>query len=66
VHRLYDSWGLEVSPQFATALERCVADRAGQRHGSHEYRFEDTGLDLATERARVAGYQQRYGVPSEV
>lgn len=66
VHRLYDGWDIEVSPQFETALERCVADRAVRRHGSHEYRFEDTGLDLATERARVADYQRRYGVPSEV
>ena len=28
--------------------------------------FADTGLDLATERARHAEYQQRYDVPSEV
>ncbi len=66
VRRLYDGWGLDVSPEFAAALERCVAERAQQRHGAHEYRFEDTGLDLATERARVATYQARYGVPSEV
>ena len=66
VHALYDRWGLEVSHDYAAALERHVQQRAQHRHGAHEYRFEDTGLDLATERARVAPYQERYGVPSEV
>ncbi len=66
VTRLYDRWGLELSSAFAGRLEAAVADRTQHRHGAHEYRFADTGLDLATERARVTPYQHRYGVPSEV
>ena len=30
------------------------------------YSFDDLGLDLATERERFRGYQERYDVPSEV
>ena len=66
VHRLYGGWGMAVTDEYAAALERLVAERTQHRHGVHEYRFEDTGLDLAEERARVAPYQERYGVPSEV
>ncbi len=51
----------------AEAAIRCWVDaRPKDRHGAHEYSFADTGLDLATERARHAEYQRRYGVPSEV
>jgi hypothetical protein len=35
------------------------------KHGAHEYSFADTGLDEATERARVQRYQDYFGVPSE-
>ncbi len=36
------------------------------RGPGHDYSFADTGLDLATHRALVAPYQERFGVPSEV
>ena len=36
------------------------------RTGGHDYSFADTGLDLATHRALVTPYQERFGVPSEV
>jgi len=63
---LYGRWGLEVSAEFRSALERFVAARHTNRGVAHDYRFEDTGLDLATHRAIVTPYQQRFGVPSEV
>jgi hypothetical protein len=43
-----------------------VASRPQGRHGVHEYAFEDTGLDVRTERARFRRYQERFDVPSEV
>ncbi|HTZ08927.1 MAG TPA: sulfotransferase [Acidimicrobiales bacterium] len=64
---LYRSWGLELSPEACRRLEAYVEARHQHRGaGEHRYRFEDTGLDLAEHRALVAGYQARFGIPSEV
>ncbi|MGP8059053.1 MAG: sulfotransferase family protein [Acidimicrobiales bacterium] len=67
VERLYAGWGLEVTPGFRARLEAYVAARhANRAGGGHDYRFEDTGLDLAEHRALLAAYQERFGVDSEV
>jgi hypothetical protein len=66
VERLYASWGLPVTPVFRRALDVYLAARHAGRTSGHDYSFADTGLDLATHRALVAPYQERYGVPSEV
>jgi hypothetical protein len=67
MHRLYDGWGLEISDEFSSRLHAYVGARhAGRGGGGHDYRFEDTGLDLAEHRALVADYQARFEVPSEV
>ena len=67
VERLYDSLHLELSAEARSRIEAYVAARHEQREGAeHRYRFEDTGLDLAEHRSMVAGYQERFGVPSEV
>ena len=42
------------------------AKKEQNRHGAHIYSFEDLGLDLTTERARFAAYQERFNVLSEV
>jgi hypothetical protein len=66
VERLYSSWDLPVTPTFRAALDAYLEARHTNRTGGHDYSFADTGLDLATHRALVAPYQERYGVPSEV
>ena len=66
VERLYAGWGLPLTPEFRWALEAYLAARHTARAGGHDYSFADTGLDLATHRALVAPYQERFGVPSEV
>jgi hypothetical protein len=66
VRGLYETWGFEVSDEFAGALESYVAARHHARGSQHDYRFEDTGLDLAVHRELVRPYQERFGVPSEV
>ena len=55
-----------MTPEFRRALEAYLAARHTARAGGHDYSFADTGLDLATHRALVAPYQERFGVPSEV
>ncbi len=67
VEALYRRWELPFTGDLAERLRAHVAERhTGREGGYHEYRFEDTGLDLATHRALVAPYQERFGVPSEV
>jgi hypothetical protein len=67
MQRLYERWDMALSDEARTAMEGYVADRHTDRPaGEHRYRFEDTGLDLVEHRARVADYQARFGVPSEV
>ena len=66
VKGLYEAWDLPVSEQFRQDLEAYVAARHTGRGPSHDYRFEDTGLDLAAHRALVRPYQERFGVASEV
>lgn len=74
VARLYARWDLEMSPEFTERLEAYTAARHAGRGGGgadggpaagHDYRFADTGLDLAEHRALVAEYQARFDVPSE-
>jgi hypothetical protein len=67
VTRLYESWDRPVSDVFRSRLEAYVEARHAHRGaGGHDYSFADTGLDVAEHRALVAGYQARFGVPSEV
>jgi len=66
VRRIAEWRGAPLGADAEAAIGRWIAQRPKDRHGAHEYSFLDTGLDLATERARHAEYQQHYGVPSEV
>jgi Sulfotransferase family len=66
IEQLYAGWGLALSEEFRGRLEAYLAARHATRALGHDYSFADTGLDLATHRALVAPYQQRFGVPSEV
>jgi Sulfotransferase family len=66
IERLYRGWGQPVGTAFRDNLGAYLSARHDGRAAGHDYSFADTGLDLATHRALVAGYQERYGVPSEV
>jgi len=66
IEGLYAGWELPVSEEFRTSLKAYLAARHTSRTPGHDYSFADTGLDLATHRALVAPYQERFGVPSEV
>jgi len=46
-------------------LDRGRGAESGGEPGSHEYRFEDLGLDAAAERAHFARYQVTFTIPSE-
>jgi hypothetical protein len=63
---LYERWDLPLTDDVRTRLEEYVTARHAGRGTTHDYRWEDTGLDLATHRPLVQPYQDRFGVPSEV
>ena len=56
----------ELTGAVRAHLETYVAARHTGRASAHDYRFEDTGLDLAEHRPLVQPYQDRFGVVSEV
>ena len=67
IERLYAGWDLPVGPDVPHRASRPTWPPVTRgRAGGHDYSFADTGLDLATHRALVAPYQERFGVPSEV
>ena len=66
IHKLYDHFGLELSADVEGKMRAYLANKPRGKFGAHRYAFQDLGLDLATERARFASYQERYGVESEV
>jgi hypothetical protein len=66
VRRVYAHFDIPFTPAFEERLHARLAARPREARGAHEYRFEDTGLDLATERARLERYQEHYRIESEV
>ena len=66
IERIYDHFGIEFSGEAEKRMRARFAKKEQNRHGAHIYSFEDLGLDLTTERARFAAYQERFNVLSEV
>lgn len=65
VEKAYRALGLDFSPQLAGAIDAYIHANPADKHGGHKHRFDDTGLDVAAERARVREYQDYFGVASE-
>ncbi len=63
---MYAQWGLPFSAEAEARMRAYIADHPQGKHGTHAYSFADTGLDLTEERAKLAAYQARFNVPSEV
>ena len=65
VRRIYDHFGLEFTAQAESRMRAFLDRNPKDKHGAHTYSLAGTGLDVEKERARLAGYQERYGIPSE-
>jgi hypothetical protein len=65
VRRIYDRFGLELTPGFEDRMRAYLAANPSDRDGRHEHRFSDTGLDEAEERAKVKRYQEYFEVATE-
>ena len=66
VRRVYEFAGIEMTDAAATAIRGHWDDNPADKHGKHEHRFSETGLDLDAHRERVRRYQEHFDVPSEV
>jgi hypothetical protein len=66
IAKAYDHFGIEYTPEAERCMRDYLANKPQGKHGAHSYSFDDLEMDLATERARFADYQERFGVPSEV
>jgi hypothetical protein len=47
-------------------MQSYLAAKPKDRHGAHEYRFADLGVDYDATRAAFARYQERFAVPNEL
>jgi hypothetical protein len=66
IRGIYEHFGIPYSAEAEARMRAYLAAKPNDKHGAHQYAFEDTGFDLETERRRFAAYQERYRVPSEV
>jgi len=65
VESVYRHFGLTLSLDTRTRLDRMVAQQPGGGYAPHAYRFEDHGLDAAVERAKFRDYMVRFGIQPE-
>lgn len=65
VRALYRQFDIELRPDVEQAMRDYVASNPSDRDGRHRHRFEDTGLDLEEERAKVARYVDYFDVTTE-
>lgn len=65
VRDIYARFELELRPEVERAMQAYVDDNPSDRDGRHRHRFEDTGLDLGEERAKVKRYVEYFGIDEE-
>ncbi len=65
VRRIYEHFGLALSPAAEARMRRFLAANPKDKHGAHRYTLADAGLDVASERRRYEQYRSRYGIASE-
>ena len=65
VQAVYESLGLELTPEAASRMQAYLDATPKGRHGEHRYDFDDLGLDRDEQRARFARYLDHFHVPPE-
>lgn len=65
IRRLYEHFGLELTPAALAAMRRFLADHPKNEHGAHRYDLAEAGLDVAAERARFRRYRERFDLADE-
>jgi hypothetical protein len=62
IARIYDAFGLELSPEARAAMAAKVAQAPNGGYGKNRYRPEEFGIDPERERERASAYIDRFGV----
>ena len=62
--RIYAHYGLPLDQEAERQLAQHVADNPQGKHGKHEYTPEAFGLTAEIIRRRLAGYIERFGLPT--
>jgi hypothetical protein len=65
VESVYRHFGMVFSDQTASAIEHYATARPKGGYASHDYHFEDHGLDEQQERTKFRPYMIRFGVAAE-
>jgi hypothetical protein len=65
ISRIYEHFGLEMTPQVAQAAREYLAANSRDKHGVHTYSLTDFGLDRDEVDEAFAAYRQRFHVPRE-
>jgi hypothetical protein len=66
VKRVYDFAGIQMTEEAAASIRAHWDANPADKHGKHEHRFSETGLNLDEQRNRVRRYQEYFHVPHEV
>jgi hypothetical protein len=62
VTAMYRHFGQEPGPALIGGIKQYVRQRPSGGYGPRAYRFEDHGLEAATEREKFRGYTERFGI----
>jgi hypothetical protein len=65
VRRVYERLGLELTPATEAHMRAFLDANPQDKHGTHSYAWDDTGLDEGEMRARAKRYQEYFDVASE-
>jgi len=63
VARIYERFGLELSPSADERMAAYLASHGQAAHGRHEYTPEQFGLNAGAVRERFASYIDRFAIP---
>jgi hypothetical protein len=66
IREIYEKLGLELTADAEQRMRAFLADNTTEKHGGHNYTWADTELDEGEWRAKTRGYQEYFGVESEI
>ncbi|MBW2271160.1 MAG: sulfotransferase [Deltaproteobacteria bacterium] len=65
VRRVYDFIGFELEAETEATMQHWLRNNSQTKHGVHDYRLEDFGLDRERLAPHFEAYRFRYGIPTE-
>jgi hypothetical protein len=65
VHRIYEQFGIPMSPAVEDGVRGYLADNPRDKHGVHRYALSDFGLDRDEVDAAFAAYRARFDVEDD-